>query len=277
MTLPRDPDTVASPPRRRATVVLVAFLVLATAGFSSLGVWQLFRLQWKLDLIARVDSRVHASPLPAPAPAEWPRVSRDRDEYRHVRLEGQYLTGHDTRVQALTDLGAGDWILTPFRTVDGAIVLVNRGFVPSGQEGEAPPPLTTVTGLLRLSEPRGSFLRANDPAHDRWFSRDVAAIARDRGLGPVAPYFVDLDAPPPVLTHAAVPGDSATLGGHSDPWPRAGLTVVQFRNNHLGYALTWFALALMSAGAAAHVVRDARGRRNPGTRPTDGADPRDTR
>lgn len=277
MTLPRDPDTVVLPPRRRATVVLVAFLVLATAGFSSLGVWQLFRLQWKLDLIARVDARVHASAVPAPVISDWPHITREHDEYRHVSLVGHYLSGHDTRVQALTDLGAGDWVLTPFQTDGGAIVLVNRGFVPSGQSGNPPPAETTVTGLLRLSEPRGSFLRANDPAHDRWFSRDVAAIARARALGAVAPFFVDLDAPSPALFNAAAPGDSATLGGHSGSWPRAGLTVVQFRNNHLGYALTWFALALMSAGAAAYVVRDARGRRNPGTRPTNGADPRDTR
>ena len=50
-----------------------------------------------------------------------------------------------------------------------------------------------MTGLLRMSEPGGAFLRSNDPAADRWFSRDVAAIAASRGSGQVAPYFIDAE------------------------------------------------------------------------------------
>ena len=96
----------------------------------------------------------------------------------------------------------------------------------------------SVTGLLRISEPGGGFLRSNDAAADRWYSRDVVAIASARGLGEVAPYFVDADA-------AAEPG----------PLPQGGMTQVSFRNTHLVYALTWFCLALMSAGAAIFLIR----------------------
>lgn len=276
MTPARDPAPAARPARgRTAAVVLVALLALVAAGGTALGAWQLYRLQWKLDLIARVESRVHAAPVPAPAPADWPRVSRARDEYRHVRLRGRYLAGHDTRVQAATALGSGYWLLTPFRSDDGALVLVNRGFVPPDWRGDAVPDVTEVTGLLRLPEPGGAFLRRNDPGAGRWYSRDVAAIAQARGLGPVAPFFVDLDASVRVSANAGAPGTGATLGAGTPSWPRAGLTVVRFRNNHLGYALTWFALALMGAGGAIYVARDARRRAAPGPRPTDGADPRD--
>jgi surfeit locus 1 family protein len=92
-----------------------------------------------------------------------------------------------------------------------------------------------VTGLLRISEPKGGFLRENDPANNRWFSRDVPAIAAARGLTHVAPFFVD----------AGKGQDPA------DAPERAvgGLTVVSFVNNQLVYALSWSALALM-AGAA---------------------------
>ena len=45
-----------------------------------------------------------------------------------------------------------------------------------------------------MTEPQGGFLRSNDPAHDRWYSRDVAAIAAARGLHDVTPFFVDADA-----------------------------------------------------------------------------------
>ena len=61
----------------------IVFLVLL-----GLGTWQVERRAWKLDLIARVDARVHAPPVPAPGPADWPRVGPD-DAYRHVRLSGR--------------------------------------------------------------------------------------------------------------------------------------------------------------------------------------------
>src|SRR3546814_7385898 len=87
-------------------------------------------------------------------------------------------------------------LLSPLETTRGFTVFVNRGFV--GQDHPpamlAPPAgPQRVTGLLRVTEPGGAFLRRNDPAHDHWYSRDVAAIARARGLGVVAPYFIDAD------------------------------------------------------------------------------------
>jgi surfeit locus 1 family protein len=220
----------AHPPRSRlAKTVVLAATALAFAGFCALGVWQVQRLHWKLDLIRRVDSRVHAAPVAAPA--DWAGVGAARDEYRHVRVAGRFLAGRDTRVDALTDLGAGDWILSPLRQADGRIVLVNRGFVPKGAKAaDVPAGAVAIAGLLRVSEPDGRILRANVPAQDRWYSRDVAAIAARRGLANAAPYFVDAD-----------------FDANAPQWPRGGMTVVKFRNAHLSYALTWFGLALLTA------------------------------
>lgn len=207
------------------TRLIVRAGVLALIGlFAALGVWQLDRLAWKRDLIARVEARLAAPPASPPAGAVGP-----DDEYRRIRVTGRYLPGHDTHVQAVTELGGGFWVLTPFDTASGRII-VNRGFVPPDQRGRTPPPRgpVTVRGLLRLSEPGGGFLRANDAAADRWYSRDVAAIARAKALGITAPWFLD----------AAASGDR---------WPRGGLTVVRFRNQHLQYALTWFAMAALLA------------------------------
>ncbi|MFD2237528.1 SURF1 family protein [Aureimonas populi] len=218
--------------------------------FAGLGAWQVQRLFWKLDLIERVDSRIHAEPAPPPGPERWADIAASSDEYRNLRLAGRFLHEQETLVQALTERGAGFWVLTPMVQGDGHAILVNRGFVPPERrdpatraegrmEGE-----TTVTGLLRISEPGGGFLRENDPQADRWFSRDVAAIAAARGLERAAPFFVDADATP-------------NPGG----LPVGGLTVVSFRNHHLVYALTWFALALMVAGATLYVVRYERRQR----------------
>lgn len=228
----------------RARLTLTGALLVLVAVFVALGTWQVQRLFWKLDLIARVEARIHAPPVPAPARPDWNAVSREKDEYRHVNATGTFSHDKTALVQAVTELGAGFWVLTPMRLEDGSTVVINRGFVPSNRRdarsraaGE-PGGRVTVTGLLRMSEPGGAFLRSNDPANDRWFSRDVPAIAASRGLNDVAPYFIDADA-------------TANPGG----LPVGGLTVVRFGNSHLVYASTWFALATMSAVGAYFVYR----------------------
>lgn len=236
--------------RRFALIGMIGLLILV---FIGLGIWQIERRSWKLDLIARVDARIHAPAVPAPAPEEWLRIDAAAAEYRKVALEGRYLPGPETLVKAVTEKGPGFWVLAPFRSERGFTVLVNRGFVPEArrEQGErsdaAARGETRLSGLMRLSEPGGGFLRSNDPAGGRWYSRDVAAIAAARGLGEVAPYFVDADA-------ASEPG----------PLPLGGLTVISFRNTHLVYALTWFCLAGMSAWAGFYVLRSRRTETEPG-------------
>ncbi|MES2262194.1 MAG: SURF1 family protein [Pseudomonadota bacterium] len=276
---PHDPPSPgrAAPVRRSATLryALLACAVLLVGVLLALGTWQVQRLLWKQQLIARVEQRVHAAPAAAPGKPSWPNVKAESDEYRHVLVSGTFLYELTTRVQAVTELGSGYWLLTPLCGADGTVVLVNRGYVPAGAKsspanskttssaGSAPacPPAdggvratVTVNGLLRISEPAGGFLRNNDSAAERWYSRDVAAIAAARGLDNVAPYFIDADA-------AQAP---AQVG---DPAPVGGLTVISFHNNHLVYALTWYALAAMVVGALLWVARE--GRKSPPRPPKD--------
>ncbi|MDX8463327.1 SURF1 family protein [Mesorhizobium humile] len=230
--------------------VAVLAVLLGVLVFLGLGIWQLERRVWKLDLIARVDQRIHAPVVDAPGPQDWSGLSASDYEYRHVRLTGRFEGGANTLVQAVTELGGGYWVLTPMRDDRGFTVLVNRGFVPQERKAEFErenagfAATATVDGLLRISEPRGGFLRSNDPAANRWYSRDVAAIAKARGLAEVAPYFIDAEA-------------SGAAG-----WPRGGLTVVTFRNSHLVYALTWFALAAMLAMALGRPIFVGRRKRD---------------
>lgn len=246
-------DTGGMARRRRPAraLVLLAFALSGAAGFGALGVWQLERRAWKLDVIDRVERHVHAAPVAAPGPVAWPTIDAGNAEYRRVRVAGRFLDDRETLVQAVTERGGGYWVLTPFRTAEGFTVLVNRGFVPPERRDPASRATdragriadeTIITGLLRLSEPGGGFLRANDPAGGRWYSRDVAAIAAARGLPEIAPYFIDADS---TATSTATPG----------AWPVGGLTVIAFPNNHLVYALTWFTLGFMVIGGAAILAR----------------------
>ncbi len=254
MSGPDAPDaTEMLRPRTGRRIAMLATLVVASILLIGLGSWQVQRLGWKRDLIARVEARVTAPPVEAPGRELWAGISAASDEYRHVRLEGRFLHEAETLTQAVTDLGPGYWVLTPLERADGTLVIVNRGFVPaerrepaSRSAGQIAGPVS-LSGLLRLTEPGGAFLRANDPAGNRWYSRDVAAIARARGLSDVAPYFVDADA-----------GSSVKDG------PVGGLTQIAFRNNHLVYALTWFALAALAIGATMFFLRSEFGRRRSG-------------
>jgi len=239
--------------RRRRWPWLAAALALFIV-LLQLGNWQVRRLAWKQDLIARVNARVHAAPIAAPGIADWPVISRASHEYLRVTVQGRWLPQHTARVQATTALGAGYWVLTPLQRDNGEIVWVNRGFVPPQWRASdgANHNTAQLTGLLRLSEPNGAFLRKNDPDADRWHSRDIAALSVARGLpaAQTAPYFVDAEASP-------FPTDAAA--------PVAGLTVIHFANNHLVYAITWYGLALGLLAAVIFVWRLER-RHSPPTR-----------
>lgn len=229
-------------------VLALIFASIAFVGFVLLGNWQLNRLKWKLDLIERVNHRVGAAPVAPPAKPDWAKVGKN-DEYTHVCTRGQFRHDHETFVQAVTERGPGFWLLTPLQAVDGTIVLINRGFItaeqkdPTSRDKAQLAGEVQVCGLLRLTEPGGGFLRHNDPAQAKWYSRDVVAIAAQQYLPMqnVAPYFIDADSTPN-------PGGA----------PVGGLTVIRFHNSHLVYAFTWYGLALLSVVAGFLIIRSHR-------------------
>lgn len=235
-------------------ILIGSLVIFCITALASLGIWQLERRVWKLGLINQVEQRVHAPPVAAPGPNTWAAVNARDFAYRHITMSGKFLDKPATLVQAVTARGSGFWVLSPFQSTDGFTVFINRGFVPTekSQDGWRPDhqPTITMTGLLRVTEPDGGFLRNNDPAGNRWYSRDVMAIAAAQNIGPVAPYFIDADAKP----------DPNEL-------PIGGLTVISFANNHLVYALTWFGMALLPAAAFIIIGRNEwQARRRPGYR-----------
>ena len=276
----RDAVTQRGPRPALVVFAISVGALILFAVFVALGTWQLKRLSWKLDLIARVEQRVHAPAVVVPAASQWSELTAVNDEYRRVRATGTFLHEFETLVQATTELGAGFWVLTPLQLADGSVVLINRGFVPPERRDRAahgagePVTPATVTGLLRMTEPGGAFLRRNDPAANRWYSRDVQVIAAARGLKHVAPYFIDAEAPDVenLAAHvASTRADSARAAtdadnARADPSgapaiatgqaPVGGLTVVSFHNNHLIYSITWYTLALMVAGGMWIIVRE---------------------
>ncbi|HJP98868.1 MAG TPA: SURF1 family protein [Rhodanobacteraceae bacterium] len=238
------------PRRQRAgTAKFILGMTLLAAvfvGFTLLGNWQVRRYHLKLRISRDIATRVHAPPVDAPGPAQWPRIAAGGDQYLHVRLRGRFI-GSQTPVHGSSSRGYGYWVMAPLRTDRGFIVLVNRGYVPPAPSGMpafakiAPPGgEMTLTGLLRFTEARGGFLRHNDPAAKQWYSRDVAAIAAADHLraDQVAPYFVDADP-----------------SANGDEPPIAGLTNIRIYNHSFGYAITWYLLALGTLLAVGVLMR----------------------
>ncbi|WP_260925709.1 SURF1 family protein [Novosphingobium sp. 9] len=218
---------------------MTVLLLLAACVFVALGIWQVHRLAWKEALIARVDARVHAAPvaLPPSAALDAAAASDDSDsiDYLRVRFSGIYDASGTALALASTDLGRGYWVMTPMLLDGDRKIYVNRGFVPDGTKPDSallavPNDKVEVVGLLRSNEPKGSLLQSNRPAQDRWYSRDVLAMAIAHKVGAVDPAFVDAQTPVPAKGAGPVPG----------------LTVISFPNSHLSYLLTWFAMAALS-------------------------------
>jgi surfeit locus 1 family protein len=219
--------------------------IAAAAGFAvllSLGVWQLDRKAWKEGLIATIEQRLSAPPIALPEPATWPQLRAAEDEFLRVAVTAEFLNDREALVftsgSALreTSSGPGYWVFTPARLGGGALVMVNRGFVPDGKQqpptrpdSEVAGPINMV-GVLRWPELPGVFTPAADPARNMWFSRDSDAIAADKGLS-VAPFYLELESPDP-------PGGV----------PHAGRLHPTLPNNHFGYALTWLGLAGVLVG-----------------------------
>jgi len=230
----------AGRPKRRLVVLSVAVAV-AVVILAGLGTWQLERLAWKADLIARVETRTALPPVPAPGPNSWATLDLEQADYLPVTLEGVF--DHANEAHSFVSLseprgrygGQGVFILTPLQTADGWWVIVNRGFVPSDREDPATRLAgqtaggVEIAGLLRPPQGRNAFTPADDPEDNLWFTRDPATIAAAIGLPAdrVAPYYIDAAFDP------ALP----------DGLPQGGETTVTFTNNHLQYAVTWYGLA----------------------------------
>ncbi|HUK08216.1 MAG TPA: SURF1 family protein [Stellaceae bacterium] len=213
---------------------LLALTIWAFLGFCvliGLGTWQIQRLHWKEGLIAQRDAALSAPPVPLPRNA----AAAAELDFHRVEAEGQFLHEHEFYLNATERRSGrgGFLVLTPLRLEDGAIVLVERGWVPPEQRDPATrgagnaSGIVSVEGLLRMpSGDRGWFVPANDPTHNQWFYVDLPAMARADSLSGLLPFYIEA-------------GPAPNPGG----LPLGGQAETELVNNHLQYAITWFSLA----------------------------------
>jgi cytochrome oxidase assembly protein ShyY1 len=248
----------AQPARSRGVFGLAVIALIMVSVLASLGVWQLRRKDEKHALITALTERLAAAPVALPASAQWPSLTPAHDEFRRVKFSATLQNKPDAMVyssgSAVRDdvTGPGTWTFVPARLADGRSVVINAGFVQNtmqdrAQQDRAVRPLITgtpveLTGYLRFPESAGTLTPHEDSSKRLWFTRDVPSMAQVLAWGEVAPFYIDLESPQPA---------SGT--------PKPGPLHVRLKDDHLQYAITWFGLALVVAGAfAAWVIQRRR-------------------
>lgn len=215
----------------RPTFWPTLFTVPALIALVALGTWQIQRLHWKQDLIAKLQSRSTGAAVAPPGPAS----DLEGFEFQRVFLRGTFR--HDGELYILGRARSGSpglHVLTPLVPAGGGpAILVDRGWVPferrapsSRAEGQVAGPVM-LEGIVRLQKEPGLFTPENEPANNTWFFVDTDAMSKAAGIPLRAGYYVVAD-------------DADLPGG----FPKGGQWRLDIRNDHLEYALTWYSLAV---------------------------------
>lgn len=218
--------------RFRPTFWTTAIVVPALGILVALGVWQLQRREWKHDLLARIAAERAADPRDLVEVLTGPEEAR---AYAHVEADGELDVTRGVHVFAAAGQGGADYrVIAPLDYGDGRMILVDLGTITEAEKAGLKTPVPSqaggaihVAGILRPSEPAGWTTAAPDLKANRWYSRDVPAIAAALGLKDLPPYVLQAETP--------------NAGGLPRPVPFQP----ELADNHLAYAVTWFSLALI--------------------------------
>jgi len=214
---------------QRPTVKITVATAIMFVLLLGLGTWQVYRLQWKEDMLARIHERSTGDAVPLPHaiddPEDW--------NYRKATVTGTFE--HDKEVHLLANHGAGALgyeVITPLKRADGGYVLVDRGWVPEQYRDPSTRPdgqvtgEQTVTGLMRRSFDKPWLVPENKPEQGLWMYANIPQMETFLGIEAL-PMFLQAD-------------DTPNPGG----LPEGGQTRLDdIPNNHLQYAITWYAIA----------------------------------
>jgi surfeit locus 1 family protein len=221
--------TAAAP--RKSLLIPGLFALVGLLVLLGLGTWQIERKAWKENLIETLTSRLGSEPGELPPPDYWPLLGPANAEFKRVRLNVNFPKSTDALVytsgSALRDdvKGVGYFVFSPARLADGRSVVVNRGFAADRNYPQAEG-TQEIVGALRWPEASSLFVSDRDSAGATWFVRDHLAMAKAKGWGEVAPFYIEQESPVP-------PGGV----------PHPSKLNVRLRNDHLQYAVTWYSLA----------------------------------
>ena len=195
------------------------FVFLFITLFCTLGTWQLYRLQWKQDLISQISEGLKSNPI---------KYSQNINKnYQKVILTGKYDFENQIYLYSLNDKGQpGFDVVTPFETISKENVLVNRGWIQKEFKNSLDINVSSksITGMLRQANRKNIFTPDNDINENIWFSINLEEVQKITGkkFNKFIVYLEDknINTPKPKKITVDVP------------------------NNHLKYAITWYSISI---------------------------------
>ena len=198
------------------------FALFAFCFMFSLGVWQMQRLEWKTQLIAKIDKGLNSAPITL---TSYQGIANN--EYKLLQVEGEFLTDKDQELLNRTFNGKpGVHILSPIKTKDGNVVIVNRGWVPVDEKYDKPVGVQVVTGIVRSTQKDNWIALKNEVGKGFWYWVELDKIYQSVDAKP-QDFYLDLVSETPNKTY-----------------PYALPKKIELYNEHLTYAITWFSLSL---------------------------------
>ena len=195
--------------------VFVYFIILTLL---SLGFWQIYRLNWKLELIEQIENSLKNDPV------ELSNV--EKKNYLRIKTSGDIDFNKQIYLYNLNDAGKpGFEVINPIKIGDENY-LMNRGWIPF--EKKDLPELNLVdqnqiVGTLMLQTKPSTFKPENDIEKNYWFTLNREDISKFTGRN-FSEYVIYLN------------------GDYKIPKPR--VITAKISNNHKKYAITWFSMAI---------------------------------
>ncbi len=198
------------------------FVIFFVTIFCALGTWQLYRLQWKLELISEITFGLNSSPI------EY--SSSIKKNYQRVNVKGKFDFDKQIYLYSLNDNGKPGYdVVTPFRTNKNENVLINRGWINKELKGNPSINSETVAeqkvvGLLRETYKPNIFKPENDLTNNVWFSinLDDLKVATGERFNKFVIFLENNQAKTPLPKKISI----------------------DVPNNHLKYAITWYAISI---------------------------------
>lgn len=209
----------------RKMIVPLMFGILGAGILIWLGAWQLQRMSWKNDMLARIQTQLNAAPMPIETV-----LGPDPTQFAAVYAKGAFIGPEIHVLSSIKQVGVIYRIVQAFQIQSGERILVDRGFVMDDQKN-APKPTraTEIVGNFRTTNEVDGFTPAPDLKTNTWFARDVPAMAKKLNTLPVLVILRQTAEENPVVRPLPV----STEG---------------IPNNHMNYAITWFSLAVVWLG-----------------------------
>ena len=189
--------------------------------FCALGTWQLYRLQWKTELISEITFGLDSTPVKY--------SNTIKKNYQRVVSEGKFNFEDQIYLYSLNESGKPGYdVITPYKTLKNENVLVNRGWINKNLKGNSEINLkenkVKITGLLREIYKANIFKPKNDLKNNIWFSLDANDLKE--------------------LTGKQFPNYMIFLEKPKNKVPAPKKVSIDVPNNHLKYAITWYSIAI---------------------------------